>query len=62
MKIDRAKYLADALIHNRLTREEFEDFLEGLNDQDTVNIYSEILESHFHNLLPDNNGKLSENE
>ena len=53
MKIDRAKYLADAFINNRLTRQEFDDFLDGLHDHEMLTVYSEILESHFHRLLPD---------
>jgi hypothetical protein len=51
MKIDRAKYLANALVKNQLSRQELEDFLSGLGDEEILQIYSEIFEDHFGRLI-----------
>jgi F0F1-type ATP synthase delta subunit len=56
MEISRAKYLAEALIRNNLSRKEFDDFLNGLSDEEALNAYSEILEAYFEKLLEDQNG------
>ena len=57
MKISRAKYLAEALINSKLSREDLEDLLDGMNDDEIVKVYSEVLEDYFYSLLKrqDNN-------
>lgn len=53
MEVSRAKYLAEALVRNNLTRNELDDFLKGLRDDGMVQAYSEVLESHFNQLIED---------
>lgn len=57
MEITRAQYLANGLISNSLTPQELDDFLKGLNDEDALEVYSEILGSYFSDLLGGENGK-----
>lgn len=51
MEISRAKYLAEALINSKLSRDDLDDLLSGMNDDKIVKIYSEVLEEHFNDLL-----------
>lgn len=55
MEISRAKYLAEALINNNLSRGELDDFLSGLNDEKVLKVYSDILEAYFSSLLNEQN-------
>ncbi len=56
MEISRAKYLMEALINNNLSRKELDDFLNGLNDEEVLKTYSDVLEAYFESLLRDQNG------
>ena len=58
MKIDRAKYLANALVNNQMSRQELEDFLSGLGDEEILQIYSEIFEGHFGRLIEKKDGRV----
>lgn len=51
MEISRAKYLAEALLKSRLSREDLDDLLSGMNDDEIVKVYSDVLESYFSDLL-----------
>ena len=51
MEISRAKYLAEALINSKLSREDLEDLLVGMHDDEIVKVYSEVLEDYFCSLL-----------
>ncbi len=53
MEISRAKYLAEALINNKLSRDDLNDLLVGMNDDRIVKVYSDVLEDYFSNLLED---------
>lgn len=53
MEISRAKYLAEALINNKLSRDDLNDLLVGMNDDRIVKVYSDVLEDYFNNLLED---------
>lgn len=57
MEISRAKYLAEALIRNKLSREDLDDLLNGMNDDRIVKVYSDVLEDYFNNLLKEQDGK-----
>ncbi len=51
MEISRAKYRADALINNKLSREDLDDLVSGMNDDRIIEVYSDVLESYFNDLL-----------
>ncbi len=51
MEISRAKYLAEALINSKLSREDLDDLLSGMNDDEIVKVYSDVLENYFNDLL-----------
>ena len=53
MEISRAKYLVEALINNKLWREDLDDLVSGMNDDKIVEVYSDVLEGYFNDLLKD---------
>ncbi len=53
MEISRAKYLVEALINNKLSREDLDDLVSGMNDDKIVEVYSDVLEGYFNDLLKD---------
>ncbi|WP_338876344.1 hypothetical protein WBJ53_11915 [Spirosoma sp. SC4-14] len=46
-----ATYLLEQLIRNKLSIEELGDFLAGLEDEDSAQTYSDILEAYFQELI-----------
>lgn len=51
MEISRAKYLAEALINNKLSRDDLDDLVSGMKDEQIVKVYSDVLEGYFNDLL-----------
>jgi|GEM_PF-874946 len=46
-----ATYLLEQLIRNKLSVEELGEFLAGLEDEDSAQTYSDILEAYFQELI-----------
>lgn len=46
-----ATYLLEQLIRNKLSIEELGEFLAGLEDEDSAQTYSDILEAYFQELI-----------
>ncbi len=51
MKKSRAKHLIEALIHNKLSRNELDELLQGLSNKEILSEYSEVLMVYFDELL-----------
>jgi hypothetical protein len=54
MKSSRPEYLIDKLIKNKLTKEELEELLSEMGENEMSSEYSEILERYFNQLLVEN--------
>lgn len=62
MEISRIKYLVEALINNKLSRSELDDFLNGLEDEKTLRAYSEMFETYFLTMLEERNKNLDKRD
>lgn len=57
MSSSRPEYLMDKLIKNTLTKDELEELLAGIGENEMSSDYSEILERYFKQLLIENSVK-----
>ncbi len=57
MSVSRAEYLIDRLISNKISREELEELLIGVNHEAQQQEISDALEIYFNKLLQDNEEK-----
>jgi transmembrane sensor len=57
MERSRPEYLIDKLLSNELSKEEFDELLAGLGENEMSPTYSTILEAHFNNLLAEHEQK-----
>ncbi|WP_435355720.1 hypothetical protein [Emticicia sp. SJ17W-69] len=57
MSSSRPEYLMDKLIKNTLTKDELEELLAGIGENEMSSDYSEILERFFKQLLIENSVK-----
>jgi len=62
MEISHIKYLVEALINNKLSRSELDDFLNGLEDEKTLRAYSEMFEAYFLTMLEERNKNLDKRD
>ncbi len=57
MERSRPEYLIDKLLSNELSKEEFDELLAGLGENEMSPTYSTILEVHFNHLLAEHEQK-----
>jgi hypothetical protein len=57
MERSRPEYLIDKLLSNELSKEEFDELLVGLGENEMSPTYSAILEVYFNNLLAEHEQK-----
>ncbi|GAB4033305.1 hypothetical protein [Spirosoma gilvum] len=50
-----SRYLIEQLLNNKLSRAELDEFLAGLHDEQAVQAYSDVLETHFNQLITQQN-------
>lgn len=53
MKNKKSAALLKRLIDNRISRDELDLLLEGMDDEETVKIYEEHLQEHFNKIMED---------
>jgi hypothetical protein len=61
MSLSRAETLINKLISNKLSGEELSELLEGINNEEDQQKYSDALEIYFDYLLKENQNGHSEN-
>ena len=54
MSLSRAEYLINKLIGNKLSGEELSELLNGVGSEAQQQLYSEVLESYFNQLIKEN--------
>ncbi|MDN3687846.1 hypothetical protein [Cyclobacterium jeungdonense] len=53
MKKKKTAALLQRLVQNRISRQEFEELLQGLEDQETVSYLEESMKAHFDSIMDD---------
>lgn len=53
MKKKKTAALLQRLVQNRISREEFEELLEGMEDQETVGYLEESMKAYFDKIMDD---------
>lgn len=49
-----SSYLLEQLLNNNLSKAELDEFLAGLHNDDAIQVYSDVLEAYFNELLRQN--------
>jgi transmembrane sensor len=60
MPQSRARYLMDQLLSNTLSKDEFDELLGSMGQEQMAKDYSDILEEYFHDLLDQQNSELND--